>query len=116
MQALPQPSQPAASRAFTIILERLYAMARHRDVPLGAPSDLEATLIALPCDKRTQVMLVLESVESRATARADQELAEAARAVQNAAERVWTSQGTTDHRHFRAGDVEQKARAHPEHN
>jgi hypothetical protein len=61
-------------------------------------------------------MLVLESVESRATARVDQELTEAARAVQNAAERVWASQGTSDHRHFHAGDVEQKARAHPEHN
>ena len=108
MQALPQPSQPAASRAFTIILERLYAMARHRDVPLGAPSDLEAILIALPCDKRTQVMLVLESVERQATARADQELAEAARAVPNAAERVWTSQGTTDHPTFAQGMLSRK--------
>jgi hypothetical protein len=66
MQASPLTTQPEASRAFTIILERLYAMARQTDASLGNPSDLEATLIALPSENRSQVMLVLESVESRA--------------------------------------------------
>ena len=89
MQASPWPTQPEASRAFTIILERLYAMARQTDASLGKPSDLEATLIALPSEDRSQVMLVLESVESRATSRADQELADAARLVRNVAGRVW---------------------------
>lgn len=93
MQASLQTTQPAeASRAFTIILERLYAMARQLDAPVGDSPDLEATLTALPSENRNQVMLVLESVESRATARADEELAEAARAVRNAAGRVWAHQ------------------------
>ena len=64
-------------------------MARQTDASLGNPSDLEATLIALPFEKRSQVMLVLESVESRATSRADQELADAARLVRNVAGQVW---------------------------
>jgi hypothetical protein len=89
MQGSPRTTQPEASRAFTIILERLYAMARQTDASLGNPSDLEATLIALPSENRSQVMLVLESVESRATSRADQELADAARLVRNVAGRVW---------------------------
>ena len=89
MQISPRTTQPEASRAFTIILERLYAMARQTDASLGNPSDLEATLIALPSENRSQVMLVLESVESRATSRADQELADAARLVRNVAGRVW---------------------------
>jgi hypothetical protein len=71
MQISPQTAQPEASRAFTIILERLYTMARQTDASLGNPSDLETTLIALPSEKRSQVLLVLESVESRATIRAD---------------------------------------------
>jgi len=89
MRPLPRTSKPEASQAFTIILERLYAMARQTDATLGNPSDLEATLMALPTEKRSQVMLVLESVESRATVRADQELADAARLVREAAGRVW---------------------------
>ena len=89
MQVSPLTTSPEASRAFTIILERLYAMARQTDASLGNPSDLEATLIALPSENRSQVMLVLESVESRATTRADQELADAARLVRNVAGRVW---------------------------
>jgi hypothetical protein len=89
MQISPQTAQPEASRAFTIILERLYTMARQTDASLGNPSDLETTLIALPSEKRSQVLLVLESVESRATTRADQELADAARLVRNVAGRVW---------------------------
>jgi hypothetical protein len=92
MRPLPRTSKPEASQAFTIILERLYAMARQTDASLGNPSDLEATLIALPSEKRNQVMLVLESVESRATTRADQELANAARLVRNIAGRVWKHQ------------------------
>ncbi|MBM1172218.1 hypothetical protein [Microvirga arabica] len=93
MRPLPRTSKPEASQAFTIILERLYAMARQTDASLGSPSDLEATLIALPSENRSQVMLVLESVESRATTRADQELADAARLVRNIAGRVWKHQG-----------------------
>jgi hypothetical protein len=89
MQVSPLTTSPEASRAFTIILERLYAMARQTDASLGNPSDLEATLIALPSENRSQVLLVLESVESRATTRADQELADAARLVRNVAGRVW---------------------------
>jgi hypothetical protein len=89
MQISPQTAQPEASRAFTIILERLYTMARQTDASLGNPSDLETTLIALPSEKRSQVLLVLESVESRATTRADQELADAARLVRNVAGQVW---------------------------
>jgi hypothetical protein len=89
MQVSPRTTSPEASRAFTIILERLYAMARQTDASLGNPSDLETTLIALPPENRSQVMLVLESVESRATTRADQELADAARLVRNVAGRVW---------------------------
>jgi hypothetical protein len=92
MQASPRTTQPEASRAFTIILERLYAMARQTDASLGNPSDLEATLIALPSENRSQVMLVLESVESRATSRADQELADAARSIRNVASQVWQHQ------------------------
>jgi hypothetical protein len=94
MRPLPRTSKPEASQAFTIILERLYSMARQTDASLGNPSDLEATLIALPPEKRSQVMLVLESVESRATARADQELADAARLVRKAAGRAWNHQRT----------------------
>jgi hypothetical protein len=89
MQVSPLTTSPEASRAFTIILERLYAMARQTDASLGNPSDLETTLIALPSENRSQVLLVLESVESRATTRADQELADAARLVRNVAGRVW---------------------------
>jgi hypothetical protein len=70
----------------------LYAIARQTDASIGNPSDLEPTLIALPSEKRNQVMLVLESVESRATTRADQELADAARLVRNVARRVWKHQ------------------------
>jgi len=92
MQASPRNTQTDTSRAFTIILERLYAMARQTDASIGNPSDLEATLIALPSEKRNQVMLVLESVESRATTRADQELANAARLMRNVAGRVWKHQ------------------------
>lgn len=62
---------------------------RGRRPPLGDPFDLEATLAALPFENRNQVMLVLESVESRAEARADEELAEAARMIRHAAGRVW---------------------------
>jgi len=94
MDATPQTSQPEASRAFTIILERLYAMARQVGSPVGTPSDLEATLTALPLGSRSKVMLVLESVESRAQDRADAELAEAARAIRNAAYRVWRQKGS----------------------
>lgn len=93
MDALSQTSQPEASRDFNIILERLYAMARQAGSSLGVPSDLEATLTALPSANRSQVMLVLESVESRAQARADAELAEAARAVRITAKRVWADAG-----------------------
>ena len=50
MQVSPQTAQPEASRAFTIILERLYTMARQTDASLGNPSDLETTLIALPSE------------------------------------------------------------------
>ena len=89
MQVSPRTTQPEASRALTIILERLYAMARQTDASLGNPSDLEATLIALPSENRNQVLLVLESVESRAITRADLELAEAARLVRKVAGRVW---------------------------
>jgi hypothetical protein len=96
MQALPHTPQPETTRAFTVILERLYAMARQTDPSLGNPSDLEAMLIALPFDKRSQVLLVLESVENRAQARADEELAEAARAVRRVAGRVWEPQGPTN--------------------
>ena len=91
MQVSPWTNPPEASRAFTIILERLYTMARQSDASLGNPSDLETTLIALPFEKRSQVMQVLESVESRATSRADQELADAARLMRNVAGRVWQS-------------------------
>jgi hypothetical protein len=89
MQVSPLTTSPEASRAFTIILERLYTMARQTDASLGNPSDLETTLIALPSENRSQVLLVLESVESRASSRADQELAGAARLVRNVAGRVW---------------------------
>src|SRR3712207_5687487 len=89
MQISPRTAQPEASRAFTIILERLYAMARQTDASLGNPSDLEATLIALPSGNRNQVLLVLEGVESNAMSRADLELAEAARLVRNVADRIW---------------------------
>jgi hypothetical protein len=92
MHASPRTTPADTSRAFTIILERLYAMARQTDTSLGNPSDLEATLIALPSERRNQVMLVLESVESRAAIRADQELANAARLVRNVAGRVWKHQ------------------------
>ncbi|MBQ0820805.1 hypothetical protein KBI52_11370 [Microvirga sp. HBU67558] len=93
MHALPQTTRPESSRAFTIILERLYAMARQTDPSLGNPVDLEASLTALPTESRNQVMLVLESVESRAQARTDVELAEAARTVRQAAGRVWAHEG-----------------------
>ncbi|PVE25962.1 hypothetical protein DC522_01610 [Microvirga sp. KLBC 81] len=93
MHTSPQTTRPETSRAFTIILERLYAMARQTAPSLGDPSDLEATLTALPSENRSQVMLVLESVESRAQARADAELAEAARMVRYAANRVWVHGG-----------------------
>jgi len=94
MRPLSRTSKPEASQALTIILERLYAMARQTDASLGDPSDLEATLMALPTEKRSQVMLVLESVESRASARSDQELADAARLVRKAAGRAWNHHRT----------------------
>ncbi|EIM26310.1 hypothetical protein [Microvirga lotononidis] len=93
MHAFPQTTRPETSRAFTIILERLYAMARQTDPSLGDPADLDASLTALPTENRSQVMLVLESVESRAQTRADVELAEAARMVRHAARRVWAHEG-----------------------
>jgi hypothetical protein len=93
MHTSPQTTRPEPSRAFTIILERLYALARQTDPWLGDPADLEASLTALPTENRGQVMLVLESVESRAQARADAELAEAARVVRHAARRVWAHEG-----------------------
>lgn len=93
MHAFSQTARPETSGAFTIIVERLYAMARHAEPALGDPSDLEATLTALPSEHRNQVMLVLESVESRAEARADDDLAEAARMVRQAAGRIWAHAG-----------------------
>ncbi len=99
MHASPQTTRPEISGAFTIILERLYAMARQMDPSLGDPADLEASLTALPTENRSQVILVLESVESRAEARADAELAEAARAVRNVARRIWAGQGQDERRY-----------------
>jgi len=93
MHVSPQTTRPETSGAFTIILERLYAMARQTDPSLEEPADLEASLTALPSENRSQVILVLESVESRAQARADAELAEAARMVRQAAGRVWAREG-----------------------
>jgi hypothetical protein len=94
MDEFSHATQPEASRAFNIILERLYAMARQVGSSVGTPSDLEATLHALPSANRGQVILVLESVESRAQARADTELAEAARTVRITANRVWAQEGS----------------------
>lgn len=93
MHAYSQTTRSETSGAFSIILERLYAMARQTDPSLGDPADLEASLTALPAENRGQVMLVLESVESRAEARADEELAEAARTVRHAAKQVWSHEG-----------------------
>ena len=94
MNAFPQTPRPEVVKAFDIILERLYAMARQMDPARQSSSDLEDTLVALPAERRPQVMLVLESVESRAQARADDELAEAARAVRNAANRAWRTRSS----------------------
>jgi len=105
MDAFSQTSQPEASLAFNIILEWLYAMARQVGSSVGTPSDLEATLTALPSANRSHVMLVLERVESRAHARADAELAEAARAVRITAKRVWAQKGEAAPRQIRHGVV-----------
>jgi len=97
MEATTQTAWQEASRAFNIVLERLYAMARQRGTSLADPSDLEATLIGLPSANRSQVMLVLESVESRAVARDDEDLAEAARAIRETAGQVWAGAGASRH-------------------
>jgi hypothetical protein len=91
MQASPRNTQTDTSRTFTIILERLYAMARQTDASLGNLSDLEPTLIALPSEKRNQVSWCWRAWRA-APRRADQELANAARLVRNVAGRVWKHQ------------------------
>jgi hypothetical protein len=84
------------SHALSIILDRLHAMARGSGALPDERADLKAILLGMPGENRSQILLVLESLESRARVRDDEGMAQAARLVRNAADQVWAEQREDD--------------------
>ena len=82
---MPPGVSPETSKATRLMLDQLKKLSQS-----PADESVEATLLAVPENKRERVLLVLEALHGRArNTNTDEALATAARLVQNAALELW---------------------------